>query len=121
VRGPTASNGIVGMKPTHGLLSHDGIIPLSITFDMAGPMARSVYDVAVMLGAMTGVDPADETTQKSEGLAYTDYTAFLDAGALEGARIGIARDFLGADEEVDWIVEAALETIQERGATIVDV
>lgn len=121
VRGPTASNGIVGMKPTHGLLSHDGIIPLSLTFDMAGPMARSVYDIAAMLGVMAGIDPADESTRKSEGLFHTDYTQFLDADALDGARIGIARDFLGADEEVDWIVESALETMRAKGATIVEV
>lgn len=121
VRGPTASNGIVGLKPTHGLLSHDGIIPLSLTFDMAGPMARSVYDVAAMLGVMAGVDPADQTTRKSEGHLHADYTRFLDAESLRGARIGVARDFLGADEQVDWIMEASLETMRARGATVVDV
>lgn len=121
VRGPTASNGIVGMKPTHGLLSHDGVIPLSLTFDMVGPMTRSVYDLAAMLGVMTGIDPADESTRKSEGLFYTDYTQFLDANALNGARIGIARDFIGADAEVDWIIESALETMKDRGATVVEV
>lgn len=121
VRGPSTSNGIVGLKPTHGLLSHDGIIPLSLTFDMAGPMARHVYDIAAMLGTMTGVDPADESTRKSEGRFESDYTQFLDADALRGARIGIARDFLGADEEVDWVVEAALQAMRDAGATVVDV
>jgi amidase len=121
VRGPTSSNGIAGLKPTHGLVSRDGIVPLALSFDTAGPMARHVYDVAAMLGAMTGVDPADEATSKSEGRFETDYTQYLDAGALQGARIGIARDFLGADSEVDWIIGAALETMKAAGATIVDV
>ena len=121
IRGPATDNGIVALRPTHGLLSHDGIIPLSITLDMAGPMGRHVYDVAAMLGVMTGVDPADPTTQKSEGRFETDYTQFLNAGALEGARIGIARDLMGDDESVTWIVETALATMRAEGATIVDV
>ncbi len=121
VRGPSTSNGVVGLKPTHGLLSHDGIIPLAISFDMAGIMGRHVYDVAATLGAMTGVDPADSTTLKSQGKYETDYTRFLDAGALKGARIGVARDFMGADEEVDWIVESALQAMRDQGATVVDV
>ena len=121
VRGPSTSNGIVGLKPTHGLLSHDGIIPLSLTFDMAGPMARHVYDVAAMLGPMAGVDPADESTLESQGRAEQDYTRFLDAESLRGARIGIARDFMGADPDVDWIVESALAAMRAAGATVVDV
>jgi amidase len=121
IRGPATDNGIVALRPTHGLLSHDGVIPLSITLDMAGPMGRHVYDVAAMLGVMTGVDPADPTTQKSEGRFETDYTQFLDAGALDGARIGIARDLMGDDESVTWVVEAALATMRAQGATIVDV
>ena len=121
IRGPSTANGIVGLRPTHGLLSHDGIIPLSINLDMAGPMGRHVYDVAAMLGAMTGVDSADPTTQKSEGRFETDYTQFLDAGALQGARIGIARDLMGDSEEVTWVIESALATMRAQGATIVDV
>src|SRR5436305_6863014 len=108
IRGPSTANGIVGLKPTHGLLSRSGIIPLSLTFDTGGPMARSVYDVAVALGAMTGIDPADEATKKSEGKFSTDYAKDLKVDALKGARIGIARDFLGADPDVDWVVEASL-------------
>src|SRR5882672_1270192 len=96
IRGPSTANGIVGLKPTHGLLSRSGIIPLSLTFDTGGPMARSVNDVAVALGAMTGIDPADAATQKSEGKFSADYTKDLKVDALKGARIGIARDFLGA-------------------------
>lgn len=121
IRGPATSNGVVGLKPTHGLLSRDGIIPLALTFDTGGPMTRSVYDIAVSLGIMTGVDPADAATQKSKGKFATDYTKFLKPDALKGARIGIARDFLGADPDVDWIVEAALDTMKQAGATIVEV
>jgi amidase len=84
-------------------------------------MARSVADIAVVLGAMTGVDPADPATKKSEGRFETDYTSFLKADALKGARIGIARDFLGADQDVDWVIDAALEAMKKAGATIVDV
>jgi amidase len=84
-------------------------------------MARSVYDVAAALSVMTGVDPADESTKKSEGRIETDYTKHLDAGALDGARIGMMRDFMEQDSEVDWIVEASLQTMRDAGATIVDV
>ena len=121
VRGPSTTNGIVGMRPTHGLISRDGIVPLSSTLDMPGPMTRHVYDLAVMLGAMTGVDPADTATSESAGLYETDYTQFLDTAALDGARIGIARDFMGYDGEVDWVTESALEAMRRQGATIVDV
>jgi len=121
VRGPSASNGIVGLKPTLGLLSRDGIIPLALSFDTGGPMTRSVYDLAVMLGVMTGVDPADASTQASAGHFETDYTRHLDADALRGARIGIARDFMGADPDVDFVVESSLEAMRRAGATIVDV
>ncbi len=121
IRGPSTANGIVGLKPTHGLLSRDGIIPLALTFDTGGPMARSVRDVAIALGAMTGVDSADAATQKSTGKSFTDYTQFLKADALKGARIGIARDFLGQDAEVDWVVESALSAMRKAGATVVDV
>jgi amidase len=121
IRGPSTANGIVGLKPTHGLLSRDGIIPLALSFDTGGPMTRSVYDVAVSLGLMTGVDSADPATQKSVGKSYTDYTQFLKKDALKGARIGIARDFLGADAEVDWVIESALSAMRAAGATVVDV
>ena len=103
------------------MLSRDGIIPLALSFDTGGPMARSVYDVAAALGVMTGVDPADAATKKSEGRFETDYTKYLKADALKGARIGIARDFLGQDADVDWVVEAALDAMRREGATVVDV
>lgn len=121
IRGPSAANGIVGLKPTHGLLSRNGIIPLALSFDTGGPMTRSVYDAAAMLSVMTGVDPADEATKKSAGKIAADYTKFLKAGALKGARIGIARDFMGFDTDVDWTVNAAIKAMEKAGATVVEV
>ena len=121
VRGPSSANGIVGLKTTHGLLSRDGVVPLALSFDTVGPMARSVYDVAVSLGIMTGIDPADDSTAKSEGLYHTDYTQFLDADALNGAKIGVARVFMDSDPEVDWIIESALQTMRDAGAEVVDI
>jgi amidase len=121
IRGPSTSNGIVGLKPTHGLLSRDGIIPLALSFDTGGPMTRSVFDAAVSLGVMTGIDAADPATKKSEGKFSSDYAKNLDTNALRGARIGIARDFMGQDSEVDWVIEAALAAIRHAGATVVEV
>ena len=121
VRGPSSVNGIVGLKPTHGLLSRDGIIPLALTFDTGGPMARSVYDIALSLNVMTGVDPADAATQKSGGKFSRDYTTSLRTGALKGARIGVARDFSGQSAEVDRVFNEAVGTLKKLGATVVDV
>ena len=120
VRGPSSANGIVGLKPTRGLMSRNGIVPLALSFDTGGPMARSVYDVAAALGAMTGVDPGDPATKGSEGKFAKDYTQFLKLGALKGARIGIARDFMGKDAETDRVVESAIGTLKKLGAVIVD-
>lgn len=122
IRGPSTSNGIVGLKPTHGLLSRAGIIPLALSFDTGGPMARSVYDIAVSLNVTVGApDPRDEATKKSEGKVAKDYTQFLDANALKGARIGVARDFMGQDPEVDSIIEGAISALKAKGATVVDI
>jgi amidase len=121
IRGPSTSNGIVGLKPTHGLLSRDGIIPLALSFDTGGPMARNVYDIAVALGVMTGIDSADPATQKSEGKFTTNYTSSLDVNALKDARIGIARDFMGFDPDVDWVMDAAIDSMRHAGATVVEV
>ncbi len=85
IRGPSTVNGVVGLKPTHGLLSRTGIIPLALSFDTGGPLARSVTDVAIVLGVMTGLDTADRATRKSEGHAERDYTKYLQPGALKGA------------------------------------
>jgi len=120
VRGPSSANGLVGLKPTHGLLSRDGIVPLALTFDTGGPIARSVYDIAVALGVMTGIDPNDAATKKSAGKFETDYTQFLKKGSLQGARIGIARDFMGKDAGTDAVVEDAIATLRKLGAVIVD-
>ncbi|BET66713.1 amidase [Opitutales bacterium ASA1] len=121
VRGPSAANGIVGLKPTLGLLSRDGIIPLALTFDTGGPMARSVYDIAVSLNVMSGVDRADPATKASAGKIAKDYTTFLKTGALKGARIGVARDFFGQDAGTDAVMTEALATLTKLGATLVDV
>jgi amidase len=121
IRGPAAANGVAGLKPTHGLISRDGIVPLALTFDTVGPLARSVHDVAVAISVMVGVDPADAATKKSEGHTESDYTRNLKVEALKGARIGLARDFTGADGDVDWTVEAAAAAMRRAGATIVDV
>jgi amidase len=121
IRGPSTANGIVGLKPTHGLLSRDGIIPLALSFDTGGPMARSVADVATALGVMTGIDPSDPATKKSEGRFETDYTKYLKADALKGARLGVARDFMGADADVDWVINSSMAAMRRAGATLVDV
>jgi len=120
VRGPSSVNGIAGLKPTIGLLSRSGIVPLALSFDTAGPMARNVSDVALALGAMTGVDTADAITATSKGKAESDYTKYLKPGALKGARIGIARDFLGKDEGVDAVIASSIETLKKLGAVVVD-
>ncbi len=120
IRGPSSHNGIAGLKPTRGLMSRDGIIPLGLSYDTAGPMARSVYDVAVSLGVMTGVDPADAATAPSAGKFHQDYTQFLKKGALKGKRIGVNRDYLGQDPEVDRVFEESVAKLKSLGAVIVD-
>ena len=121
VRGPSTANGIAGLKTTMGLVSRDGVIPLALSFDTVGPMARSVHDVAALLSVIAGVDPADAVTKAGEGRAVADYTQSLKADALKGARVGIARDFLGQDIDVDWVMESSLEAMRKQGATVVDV
>ena len=120
IRGPAASNGLVGIKPTLGLTSRDGIIPFSLTLDVAGPMARNVTDAAIALGFMTGIDPSDPATAESSGQFWKDYTPFLDPNALQGARIGVARDFFGGNTDIDGTIEAAIVTLRSLGAEIVD-
>lgn len=120
VRGPASATGLVGIKPTRGLVSNDGIIPLALTADVAGPMAKTVTDAAIALGVMAGVDPDDPATLVSGDESYEDYTQFLDPDALEGARIGVARDYFGGNEEVDSLVEAAIAEMEALGATIIE-
>lgn len=117
---PSSSNGIVGIKPTVGLVGRSGIIPISETQDTAGPMARTVADAAVLLGALTGIDPRDPRTQESQGKSYTDYTPFLDPNGLQGKRIGVGRNFFEFHEEVDKLMEAAIQLMKDRGATLID-
>ena len=118
---PAGANSVVGIKPTLGLLSREGIIPISADQDTAGPIARNVTDAAVLLGAMTGVDPADPATAAQEGNAFTDYVQSLDLDALNGARIGVWREgTFGVDAKVDRIMERAIAALEEAGAVIVD-
>jgi amidase len=112
---PSNVCGIVGLKPTVGLVSRAGIIPISKTQDTAGPMARTVTDAAILLGAMAGVDPDDPRTEASRGKGHTDYTQFLDADGLRGARLGVPRRFFRLGGKADAVIEAALETLKSRG------
>jgi amidase len=120
VRNPAAANGVVGLRPTLGLLSRTGLVPLALSLDTVGPLARNVYDIAAVLGVLAGVDPADNMTKQSAGKSQTDYTKFLKMGALKGARIGIARDYFGDDPETLRIMNEAIATMQRLGAVIVD-
>ncbi len=118
---PSSINGLVGIKPTVGLVGRSGIIPISHTQDTAGPMTRTVRDGALLLGALTGIDPRDAATQASDGRAHSDYTTFLDANGLSGARIGVARQILGFNPDVDRLTEAALQLMKDRGAELIDI
>jgi amidase len=117
---PSSINSIVGIKPTLGLVSRAGIIPIAHSQDTAGPMARTVADAVILLGALTGVDPRDPITRESTGKALTDYTKFLDANGLRGARLGIARKFFGFNDQVDKLMEAAIAAMKQLGAIIID-
>ncbi|HEY1858958.1 MAG TPA: amidase, partial [Gemmataceae bacterium] len=117
---PSSVNGIVGIKPTVGLISRAGVIPISHTQDTAGPMARTVRDAAILLGALFGVDPDDKATADSEGKSVADYTKILDAKGLRGARIGVARNHFGFHDAVDVVINEALEVLKREGATLVD-
>lgn len=117
---PSSLCGLVGVKPTVGLWSRSGIIPISASQDTAGPMARSVADAATLLGALVGVDPRDRATAASKGRARTDYHRQLDAAALKGARIGVARNLAGFNPDVDRVFDEAIRALRTAGATIVD-
>ena len=117
---PSSSNGIVGIKPTVGLWSRSGIIPISHSQDTAGPMTRTVRDAAILLGGAVGVDPRDEATARSDGNFHSDYTQFLDPAGLDGARIGVARSFTGFDPRVMALFEDAVLAMRDAGAVIVD-
>ncbi len=121
IRGPAAANGIAAVKPTRGLMSRDGIIPLGLTFDTGGPMTRSVYDLAVSLGVTAGLDPADPATATSVGRFHTDYTKFLDKGALKGARLAVLTDYAGTDEGTKQVFAATRSRLEAAGATIIEI
>jgi amidase len=121
IRNPTAANGIAGLKPTRGLMSRNGIIPLGLSFDTAGPMCRSIYDVAASLSVMAGVDPDDAATATAVGLVQTDYTRFLDAESLKGARLGVFVDYEGAEDSVRPVFAATKAKLVELGATLVEI
>jgi amidase len=118
---PSSVNGLVGMKPTIGLLSRTGIIPISATQDTAGPMARTVRDAAILLGALTGVDERDPVTKGSAGHTPSDYTKFLDLRGLNGKRIGIEKSYLKGHEGVVALYNAAIATLKGQRATVVEV
>jgi amidase len=121
VTSPSAAAALVGIKPTVGLIGRSGIIPISHSQDTAGPMARTVRDAAILLGALTGVDPRDGATRASAGRSRTDYASLLDRNALRGARIGVARKrFTGYSRDADALFERALDLMKQHGATIVD-
>lgn len=118
---PSSANGLVGIKPTVGLLSRSGIIPISFTQDTPGPMTRTVTDAAIALGAMVGVDEADSKTGESEGNSYTDYTQFLNEGAFEGKRIGVFNGPRGRHFRVDSLFNEQLRLLESNGSTLVEI
>ena len=117
---PSSVNGVVGLKPTVGLVSRSGIIPIAHTQDTAGPMTRSITDAAAMLTALVGPDPRDPMSTPSADFVGTDYTSFLDEDGLRGARIGVERSYFGAQPGVDQLMEDAILSMAAAGATIVD-
>jgi amidase len=118
---PSSFCGIVGIKPTVGLLSRSGIIPISKTQDTAGPMARTVRDATILLAALAGIDETDPVTKQSQGKAQKDYTRYLDANSLQGKRIGIEKRFLSGHEGVVGLYKAAIELLKSQGAVIIEV
>ena len=117
---PSQTCGVVGFKPTIGLISRSGIIPIAKSQDTAGPLGRTVEDVAIMLGAMAAVDERDKTTQLKRRPADSDYIKFLNKDGLSGARIGVARNMLGSDKRIIDILESCLDVMKQMGAVIID-
>jgi amidase len=117
---PSSYNGIVGIKPTLGLISRSGIIPIAHSQDTAGPMARTVTDAAILLGVLAGLDPQDQAGVLPGRKACADYTIFLDRNGLRGARLGVARKFFGSHPEADRLIELAIAEMKQRGAVIID-
>ena len=118
---PASMNGIVGLKPTVGLLSRNGIIPISHTQDTAGPMTRTVRDAALLLTVLAGTDPRDRATGSVDRERVADYTRFLDPRGLQGTRLGVVKNLMGLHAHVDRVIQGALEILQAAGATLVEV
>jgi len=118
---PATANGIVGIKPTVGLLSRSGIVPISFTQDTPGPMARTVRDAATALGALTGIDSADSRTAASEGKYLTDYTPFLKEEGLRGKRLGWYTSARGTHYKVDTLMQKAVDYIRSQGAEVIEI
>ncbi len=117
---PSSANGVVGIKPTLGLISRAGIIPIAHSQDTAGPMARTVRDAAILLGALAGTDPRDPATADAASKMQKDYTQFLDPNGLRGARIGVARKYFGFNDAVDDLMNQLVAKMKTAGAEIVD-
>ncbi len=117
---PSSANGLAGLKPTVGLVSRSGIIPISHSQDTPGPMARTVRDVAILLSAMAGADPQDHTMAESQGKLFADYTKFLDPAGLKGTRLGVVRKYFGFNDAVDQLMDSLLGEMKRAGAEIVD-
>ncbi len=118
---PSSANGLVGIKPTVGLLSRSGIIPISETQDTPGPMARTVTDAAIMLGTMVGIDERDSYTNASKGKVFRDYTQFLNARSLNGKRLGLYTPSIGSDHKTDSLMMQTIRLLKEQGVTIVEI
>jgi amidase len=117
---PSNANSLVGIKPTLGLISRAGIIPIAHNQDTAGPMCRTVSDAVILLGALAGIDTRDEATKASAGKSFADYTKFLDTNGLKGARIGVHRKGFGFNDAVDKVMSDCIDIMKKRGATIID-
>ncbi|MGE3264686.1 amidase [Methylocystis sp.] len=117
---PSSANGVVGIKPTVGLVSRSGVMPVAEPQDTAGPIARTVTDVAIVLSALSGQDRADPATMAGEAAGSRDFSAFLKPDALRGARLGVARDMMGTHEAVDKVIDAAIDAMRDLGAEVID-
>ncbi len=117
---PSSANGLAGMKPTLGLISRSGIVPISHSQDTSGPMARTVRDLAILLGAMAGADVDDKATAASAGKIEADYTKFLDPNGLNGACIGVVRKYFGFNDAVDQLMNNLVDEMKRAGAEITD-
>jgi amidase len=118
---PSSVNGLVGIKPTVGLLSRSGIIPISATQDTAGPMTKTVRDAAILLGTLAGIDQEDAITGESQGKAQKDYTVYLDTNGLKGKRIGIEKAFLDGNKQVVYVYKEAIEVLKKQEATVLEI